>query len=153
MKTFILSFSLFIFGIALFTNQSFHGGVWGTLHNKSVKPKVEISNVRLNGSDLTFEVYRTEGVDVYGSFLIGIQIIGPNNQVIKSLSVENLSKFPLERIKNQYVTKVKPGKHSLIIPLGAKADLAIDVRGLNISNKDTLKLIDVSGIEWTAKIQ
>ena len=69
------------------------------------------------------------------------------------MSIDDLSKFPPERIKNQYVTKVKPGKHSLIIPLGAKADLAIDVRGLRISNKDTLKLIDVSGIEWTAKIQ
>lgn len=123
------------------------------MHNKSVKPKIEISNVRLNRSDLTFEVYRTEGVDVYGSFLIGIQIIGPNGQVLKSLNINDLSKFPLGRIKNRYVTKVKPGKHSLIIPLGAKADLTVDIRGLHISNNDTLKLIDVSGIEWTAKIR
>lgn len=152
MKTFILSFSLFILGIALFTNQSFHGGVWGTLHNKSVKPKIEISNVRLNSSDLTFQVYRSEGVDVYGSFLIGIQIIGSNGQIIKSWNTDELSAFPLGRIKNKYVTKVKPGKHSLIIPLGAKADLAIDIKGLHLSNNDTLKLIDISGIEWTAKI-
>lgn len=153
MKTFILSFSLFIFGIALFTNQSFHGGVWGPLHNKSVKPQIEISNVRINNSDLTFEVYRTEGVDVYGSFLIGIQIIAPNGQIIKSWNNDDLSKITFGRIKNKYVTKVKPGKHSLIIPLGAKANISIDIKGLHLSNNDTLKLIDVSGIEWTAKIQ
>ena len=40
----VLIGSLFILGMTLMTNQIFHGGVWGTLHNKSVKPKLEITD-------------------------------------------------------------------------------------------------------------
>ncbi|MEJ5106296.1 TQO small subunit DoxD [Chryseobacterium sp. MYb328] len=152
-KVFVLAGSLLIFGLTLYTNQYFHGGVWGTLHNKSVKPKLEISNISHNNSELTFEVYRTEGADVYGSFLIGIHILDKNGNILKEIDHKELSKFSKGRIKNHYVAKVKPGKHSLIIPLGAKADVNIGID--DILQKDeihTLKLIDISGIEWIENV-
>jgi uncharacterized membrane protein YphA (DoxX/SURF4 family) len=152
-KPFVLICSVFIFGLTLFTNQVFHGGVWGKLHNKSVKPKIEISNINIKATQISFELYRTEGADVYGSFLIGIQILNEHNEVIKSLGMEELSMFPINKIKNHYVTKVKPGKHSLIIPLGAKADLTIDTDGLIIGKDYTLKLIDISGMEWRRRLK
>ncbi len=152
-KPLVLVLSLLIFGLTLFTNQYFHGGVWGKLHNKSVKPKIEISNIRMTDSELTFEIYRTEGADVYGSFLIGIQILNQKNEVVKSWSIEELSKFDKEKIKNHYVTKVKTGKHSLIIPLGAKADLTLDINDIKADNKSRLKLIDISGLEWEKAIR
>ncbi|HCA05817.1 TQO small subunit DoxD [Chryseobacterium sp.] len=154
-KTIVLAGSVFIFGLTLYTNQYFHGGVWGTLHNKSVKPKVEISNVSLTTSDITFEIYRTQGVDVYGSFLIGIQFLDKNGTVLKALDLNDLSKFPKEHIKNHYVAKVKPGKHSLIIPLGSKADLSFNLNEISVKHEDihTVKLIDISGIEWTAGVK
>lgn len=152
-KPLVLVISLFIFGLTLFTNQYFHGGVWGKLHNKSVKPKIEISNIRMTDSELTFEIYRTEGADVYGSFLIGIQILNQKNEVVKSWSMEELSKFDKEKIKNHYVTKVKTGKHSLIIPLGAKADLTLNINNIKIDNTTRLKLIDISGLEWEKPIR
>ncbi|AZA51593.1 TQO small subunit DoxD [Chryseobacterium sp. G0201] len=154
-KLFVLTGSIFIFGLTLYTNQYFHGGVWGTLHNKSVKPKVEISNISLNDSDLKFEVYRTEGVDVYGSFLIGIQVLNEKGDILKEINGTELSKFPKENINNHYVAKVKSGKHSLIIPLGAKADLTIKIDDILAQKDDihTLKLIDISGIEWKARIK
>ena len=148
LKPFVLGFSILILGLTLYTNQYFHGGVLGTLHNKSVKPKIEISNIRINQSELSFQIYRTEGADVYGSFLIGIEILNEKNEVVKSLKIEDLSQFPLEKIHNHYVTKIKPGKHSLIIPLGGKADLTINTDDLVLNNKHTLKLIDISGLEW-----
>lgn len=154
-KLFVLTGSLLIFGLTLYTNQYFHGGVWGTLHNKSVKPKIEISNISLNNSNLKFEVYRTEGVDVYGSFLIGIHILNEKGDVLKALDHAELSNFSKENINNHYVAKVKNGKHSLIIPLGAKADLTIKIDDI-LAQKDeihTLKLIDISGIEWATKIK
>lgn len=153
-KVFVLIGSLLIFGLTLFTNQYFHGGVWGTLHNKSVKPKIEISNISLNNSDLKFEVYRTEGADVYGSFLIGIHILDKKGNILKEIDHKELSKFSKDHIKNHYVAKVKPGKHSLIIPLGAKADISIGTE--DILQKDeihTIKLIDISGVEWIEDIQ
>ena len=153
-KIFVLVISLFIFGMTLYTNQYFHGGVWGTLHNKSVKPKIEISNLNLTHSDINFEIYRTEGADVYGSVLIGIHIMDKNGTVLKALDHHELSKLKSENIKNHYVAKVKPGKHSLIIPLGAKADLRLSIEDI-LHQKDkiySIKLIDISGIEWVSKL-
>ncbi|WP_153394251.1 TQO small subunit DoxD [Chryseobacterium vaccae] len=152
-KTLVLAGSALIFGLTLYTNQYFHGGVWGKLHNKSVKPKVEISNVSFHHQHLQFEIYRTEGVDVYGSFLIGIQILDKNGEILKELKQADLSKFPKENIKNHYVAKVKPGKHSMIIPLGAKADILIKADDLRKEEIHNVKLIDISGAEWTAEIQ
>lgn len=153
-KQFVLVGALLIFSITLFTNQYFHGGVWGTLHNKSVKPKIEISNIRHNHSELKFEVYRTEGADVYGSFLIGIQILNKQGMIVKELNGKELSQFPKNQIHNHYVAKIKPGKHSLVIPLGAKADLTLQLENasLNIQENYTLKLIDISGAEWAVRI-
>ncbi|MBF0693756.1 MAG: DoxX family membrane protein [Flavobacterium sp.] len=148
----VLIMSILIFGLTLYTNQYFHGGVFGTLHNKSVKPKVEISNVQQKGSQLTFRLFRVEGADVYGSFLIGIDVLDENNNVVKSINQTDLSKFSPDQIQNHYVAKIKPGKHSMILPLGAKADVTIDVSGVDLGRDFTLKLIDVSGIEWTAEI-
>lgn len=154
-KHFILVGSLLIFGLTLYTNQYFHGGVFGTLHNKSVKPKVEISNIKINPSQVKFEVYRTEGVDVYGSFLIGIHLLNEKGEVIQSMNGAELSKFSKEKIHNHYVAKVKPGKHSLIIPLGSKADLTIDLKDNSSSSEkiSVIKLTDISGAEWIAKIK
>lgn len=153
-KVFVLTGSLFIFGLTLYTNQYFHGGVWGTLHNKSVKPKLEISNISHDNSDLKFEVYRTEGADVYGSFLIGIHILDKKGNILKEINHKELSKLSKDNIKNHYVAKVKPGKYSLVIPLGAKADISMKID--DILQKEaihTLKLIDISGIEWTESIE
>lgn len=153
LKPKVLAISLFIFGLTLFTNQYFHGGVFGKLHNKSVKPEVEISNVQYNGSQLTFQIFRVEGADVYGSFLIGIQVLNENNEVVKSIDQSELAQFPKDKIYNYYVAKIKSGIHSLIIPLGAKADITIDLENTEVKKNYFLKLIDISGAEWTAKIK
>ena len=33
-------------------------------HNESVKPKVETSNIRQSGSELSFQLFKVEGADV-----------------------------------------------------------------------------------------
>ena len=149
----VLVMSLIIFGLTLFTNQYFHGGVFGTLHNKSVRPKVEISNIQQHGDQLSFQLFRTEGADVYGSFLIAIQIVDGNGHTVKDMDQNQLAEFPAENIRNYYVAKIKPGKHSLILPLGAKADLSIGLSGLPIGDDYRLKLVDISGIEWSIPIK
>jgi thiosulfate dehydrogenase [quinone] large subunit len=150
----VLIGSLSILFITLFTNQFFHGGVWGTLHNKSVKPIIEIAHTTLTNEDLSFQVYRVEGVDVYGSFLIKIELFDENGRSIVAFNGEDLSQFPIEQIENRHVAKVKPGKQSLIIPLGSKATLSIPTKDLvGLTNGEyTLKLTDISGIEWESKV-
>src|SRR5690554_4406756 len=82
LKQIVLVGALGIFALTLYTNQYFHGGVFGTLHNKSVKPKLELSDASIKNNTLQFEVYRVEGADVYGSFLIGIQLIDSNGNIV-----------------------------------------------------------------------
>jgi uncharacterized membrane protein YphA (DoxX/SURF4 family) len=152
LKVVVLIISIGLFGLTLYTNQYFHGGVFGKLHNKSVKPKLELSEVRLSPTQLTFQVYRVEGADVYGSFLIGMEIMDADGNTVQRLGQEELSKLPSEAIKNHYVTKIKPGKHSLIIPLGAKADITLNLEN-PVRENYSLKLIDISGIEWQIPIK
>ena len=143
-----------ILGLTLYTNQYFHGGLWGTLHNKSVKPIVEISEANIQDGELNLEVFRVEGVDVYGSFLIGIDVLDETNTSVLSLSGAELSQFTPEMITNAYIAKVKPGAHSLVIPLGARAHLRIADSRLQTLDKSTytLQLTDISGITWKAPI-
>ena len=149
-----ISGAVLLFILTLYTNQVFHNGVWGPLHNKSVKPELKISNAKIQEDILTFKVYRIEGADVYGSFLIGITLKDENGKTILQKNGEELARFPLTRIKNDYVAKVAPGKHSLIIPLGSKATLTIrsDVF-MDLPKSDyELILTDISGITWKEKI-
>lgn len=152
MKPVVLFFSVLIFALSLYTNQIFHGGVFGKLHNKSIKPKVEISNLKMQDSTIKFQLFRGEGADVYGSFLIGIEILDENKNILKSIGQKELSQLPKSNIKNHYVAKIKPGKHSLVIPLGAKADITLSISDIVLSNHFAVKLIDISGAEWVAKI-
>ncbi|PRZ20689.1 TQO small subunit DoxD [Flavobacterium granuli] len=147
----VFSGSVLILFITLFTNQYFHGGVWGSLHNKSVKPKIELQDTKITKETLSFQVYRTEGADVYGSFLIGIQLSDASGNTIIELDGTALSEFPKEQIQNFYVTKVKNGKHSMLIPLGAKAVLSIKDEKLSVlpKGKYNLTLIDISGATWS----
>lgn len=149
-----ISGAVLLFILTLYTNQVFHNGIWGPLHNKSVKPELKISNAKIQEDILTFKVYRIEGADVYGSFLIGITLKDENGKTILQKNGEELARFPLTRIKNDYVAKVAPGKHSLIIPLGSKATLTIrsDVF-VDLPKGDyELILTDISGITWKEKV-
>ncbi|MEX2379765.1 MAG: TQO small subunit DoxA domain-containing protein, partial [Vicingaceae bacterium] len=148
-KSFITG-ALIIFSISLYTNQVFHGGLWGPLHNKSVKPKIELSELQLQDDVLSFQVYRVEGVDVYGSFLIGIEVINQQGNSIYALDGADLAQFPNSQISNDYIAQVKSGKHSLIIPLGAKATINLQSpKFQDLTNGAyKVKLTDISGAEW-----
>ncbi|OBX22224.1 MULTISPECIES: TQO small subunit DoxD [Bizionia] len=154
LKPIVLFGALAIFSLTLFTNQYFHGGVFGTLHNKSIKPKLELSQATISNNTLEFQVYRVEGVDVYGSFLIGMELMDSNGKTIMSLNGTDLSRFPTDQISNHYVAKIKPGVHSLIIPLGAKADISISLNDTdyNPNSSHILKLTDISGLTWEINV-
>lgn len=145
--------TLFIFGLTLFTNQYFHGGVWGKLHNMSVRPELEIENAAFHQNQLNFEVFRTEGADVYGSFLIQIELLDEKDEAIWMMDNNALAALPPSSIHNRYITKVKPGKHSLVIPLGAKAVIEIPIAEPIPKHPKQIRLTDISGLQWTQKIE
>lgn len=142
--------------LALTTNQYFHGGVYGPLHNKSVAPVIQIADARIADGTLLFQLYRTEGVDVYGSFLIGVTVVDDTTgESIVHMDGDQLSRLPAQSISNRYTAKVKPGVHSLIVPLGAKAQLAIDIRPTPVSagHQYRLALADISGATWEKTLE
>lgn len=146
--------AIVIFTLSLYTNQEFHNGVWGPLHNKSVKPKIEISDAQIENNSLSFSVYRVEGVDVYGSFLIGISLKNADGDIVLEKKGEELAVFPIGNIDNKYIARVAPGKHSLVIPLGSKATLTIDDTAIGSLPKGKYELVltDISGITWKKEI-
>ena len=148
-----LAGALFILATTLFTNQYFHGGVYGKLHNLSVRPHVSISNATIENERLSFTVFRDEGADVYGSFLIGIKLMDEKGKIVFEQTQKELSTLSPAQIQNDYVAKVKPGKHSLVLPLGAKANLHFqDIAFKNFSGKYQLELLDISGAKWETTI-
>jgi len=152
----VLVGSLVILALTLFTNQQFHGGVYGPLHNKSVAPKIEVSEARVAGNSLQFQLYRTEGADVYGSFLIGVSVVADTaGDTVVQLDGAQLSRLPETAIANRYVAKVRPGAHSLIVPLGAKAQLTIDTGPIrwHAEHSYTLVLTDINGATWKQAIE
>ncbi|SMO70493.1 thiosulfate dehydrogenase [quinone] large subunit [Saccharicrinis carchari] len=150
----VLAGSLFILAMTLFTNQVFHGGLWGTLHNKSVKPKLEISEGQFMGNQISFDVFRTEGVDVYGAWIIGMELNDGQNNNVFNLSQDELASLKWMQVENYYVAKVKPGKHSLVVPLGAKAKISIQHPSVTKlpKGKYRLKITDISGASWVHQI-
>ncbi|MEB3032354.1 TQO small subunit DoxD [[Mycobacterium] nativiensis] len=152
----VLTGSIVVLALALFTNQHFHGGVYGPLHNKSVAPEIEVSDARVAGNSLHFQLYRTQGADVYGSFLIGVSVLDDTTgDTVVQLDGAQLSRLPEAAITNRYVAKVKPGAHSLIVPLGAKAQLTIDTGSTrwNAAHSYSLVLTDISGATWKRAIE
>lgn len=150
----VLIGSLFVFGMTLMTNQVFHGGLWGTLHNKSVKPKLEITESNIDNDELSFDVFRTEGVDVYGSWVIGIELFDAQNKRVLAYSQDELASLDDHNIDNYYVAKVKPGKHSLIVPLGAKARMRLNKPKIGSLQKGryTIRIMDISGVYWEHEV-
>lgn len=146
--------AVFMMAVALGTNQFFHGGVWGPLHNKSVKPLLEISGASLADQDLRFTVFRTEGVDTYGSFLVRIRLTDGQGNTLWRMEADRLSNLSPAAIENAYLARVKPGAFGLVVPLGAKAALTLPVVLTAVPAEPvSVILTDVSGKEWSAPVR
>lgn len=146
--------AVFMMFVTLGTNQFFHGGVWGPLHNKSVKPLLEVSGASLSGDGLRFNIYRTEGVDTYGSFLVRVRLTDGQGNTLWKMEADELSALSPSSIENSYVARIKPGAFGLVIPLGAKAGVTLPaVLSVVPEGPVSVVLTDVSGKEWSAPVR
>lgn len=146
--------AVFMMLVTLGTNQFFHGGVWGPLHNKSVKPLLEVSGASLSGQELRFNVFRTEGVDTYGSFLVRIRLTDGQGNTLWKMEADELSFLPPSVIENDYLARIKPGAFGLVVPLGAKAGVTLPA-ALPVIPEGPVSVVltDVSGKEWSAPVR
>lgn len=144
-----------VFLLALLTNQYFHGGLYGPLHNDSVKPELTASNVSIASNVLQFDLSRTAGPDTYGSFLIDIALVDQQTgRAAIDLDARTLSTLPSTDILNRHVVQIRTGKHSLEVPLGATARLRIPLgdKPLDPRGRYHLTLTDISDRQWTSEV-
>jgi thiosulfate dehydrogenase [quinone] large subunit len=152
LKNLVIGSSVIVLLLTLLTNQVFHGGLWGSLHNLSVKPHLVIENPKLENSNLTFSVYRDQGADVYGSFVIAIRVKNDANKEVVNFNQKELSSIGNDRINNFYIAKIKSGKNSLVIPLGAKAEVILPIQQPLPKGNYILEIEDISGLKWSSKL-
>jgi len=147
-----LSIALFSLFITLYTNQVFHGGLWGKLHNLSMKPNIVISNATYTkDKGVSIELFRDQGIDTYGAFITRIALKKGTGETLNELSYQQLATIPNEAIHNYYIANIKTGKNSLIIPLGAKAELMLPFGNLSNGNY-VIEVEDISGKVWKSNL-
>lgn len=102
-------------------NQVHHGGLWGSLHNYSKKPDIQLSDLTVH-DDRHFSVtaFRDKGPEAYGTFVIQARLQTAEDSVVHRFDADDLSKMSPDAIENVYVNKIAPDEHSLELPLGAK---------------------------------
>lgn len=151
----VLFVSAAVLFVTLGTNQYFHGGVYGPLHNDSVKPRLVITDGQLHRNTVEFTVSRPDGPDTYGSFVVDASVVdrGTGHQV-GHVDAATLSKLSPAQIANNKLVQIQAGAHSLEIPLGAQARIGLVMPGPPIDGKGryALTLTDVSGAHWTAPL-
>lgn len=147
-----LVFTLLAVVIALGTNQYFHGGLWGKLHNPSKRPAYSIEHVRIENEHLRFRFARTGGIDTYGSFILYVNLLSPQEKQLKQLRIEDFSSEDFS-IKNRLIAKISTGKYALEVPLGAEADIEYTLPpALQQQTIGSVELVDVSGRKWQAEV-
>ena len=160
LKRIALWFGLIAIAITLWSYQVMHGGLHGHLYNYSKKPDVEIINASIDSAEkeLSFEVFRISGPDTYGAFIILMEIIDNDNNLMWKYE---FAEYGLEdkknigfAIDNIYISKVRMTKYSLELPLGAKAIVTYHNEAFANIHPGIyyLKLTDISGKSWTQEI-
>lgn len=137
------------------TNQVHHGGVWGPLHNYSKKPGITLSEAAIDDNDtFSFTAFRDKGPEAYGSFIVEVTIKNSKGQAIHTFNDEFLKQMPSNAIENVYVNKIHTGENSLVIPLGAKAELTFSVPGpeeLRKGKNYTIEMTEIGGRTFTVQ--
>lgn len=141
--------------ITLATNQVFHGGLWGPLHNNSVRPKVVVHEAALAGDgSLTIELERPVGPETYGAFIVAVRVLDQHDAVVGSYDAATLAAISEQDIDNRWLVRVRPGPHGLVVPLGGRATVQLPALGSSLgSGEYRVELEDVSGARWTGPIE
>lgn len=118
----------------------------GLFHNKSIESLLEISEASLSRDGLHFNVFRTEGVDTYGSLLLLVRLTAAQGNTLWKMEAHELSSLFPSAIENKYLARIKPGAFSLEVPLGAKAGVTLPVAFSMVpEGPGSRVLTDVSG--------
>lgn len=136
--------------VTLATNQVFHGGLWGTLHNDSVRPKVVVLDASVESDgEIRLTLERPAGPETYGAFIVEVRVLDEHDAVVRHYDTADLAALDPEQIENRWLVQVRVGPHGLVIPLGAQATIQLPAEdGALGSGNYQIELEDVSGVRW-----
>ncbi len=148
-KTWNAIFAVFAILVTMGTNQMFQGGVWGNLHNFGKKLAVSVSGANISNNALKFVVYRTGGSGAAFAYIIKMQVNNSQNKPVYMLNQKAIEKLPQTDIHNRYINRAFINKYSMVMQLGAKADINLPISKKTIKELKPgnykLILTDVSG--------
>ncbi|MGM0532314.1 MAG: TQO small subunit DoxD [Bacteroidota bacterium] len=150
---YFLSGAVFLY--VLLMNQVHHGGLWGKLHNYSKFPDIQVTQFeKLRDHSFQLNLYRDKGPETYGSFLIRLDVIRNKGDTLHTFNNRYMQNIKKESIDNQYINKIQPGENSLLVPLGAKADVTFRLpegKKLIKGQEYTFVFTDISGRKFSGK--
>jgi thiosulfate dehydrogenase [quinone] large subunit len=144
------------FGVVamLGTNQIFHGGLWGPLRNDSVRPRVDVLDARVDeDGELAVTLERPTGPETYGAFVVELRVLDRRGDLVRRYDAAALAGLERARVDNRWLVRVRPAAHGLLVPLGARATVALpepDGAAPLESGTYRIELEDVSGAVWSA---
>ncbi len=147
----VLAVAVAAFGLTVGTNQIFHGGVWGPLHNDSVSPQLRLEGAVRDAEGLRFTVERPAGPETYGAFIVEVRHRSDEGEVMQRWGAAALSRIERDAIANRWLVQVQAGVHGLEVPLGARAEVRLP--GASTVPGGRLELEDVSGKVWTVPVR
>ncbi len=151
--------ALSAFGVIamLATNQVFHGGLFGPLHNDSVKPRVDVLDARANDEgELLVTLERPVGPETYGAFVVAFRVFDREGTLVRHYDAAALAALDEARIDNRWLVRARPVAHGLVVPLGARATLTLpepDAAASLESGTYRIELEDVSGAIWSRSLR
>ncbi len=151
----VLILAIGAFAFALITNQINVGGVWGPFDNPAAKPSLLLSNLSLDRSgDLKLRVYRNAGPDTYGAFVTCAQVLDPQGNKVLRFDSHYLGNLTQGQIQNFYMVKAEPNTQSLVVPLGALADIELKPWTYQHLKPGTyqVQLIGIDNEVWSAPV-
>ncbi|MCF8219747.1 MAG: hypothetical protein K9J21_12310 [Bacteroidales bacterium] len=149
--------AILVFVYVIGMNQVHHGGLWGPLHNYSKKPGIELSELKISSNDsFAFTAFRDKGPEAYGSFIIKVDLLDEKGNLIHRFDDHYLKNMDTSRISNINVNRVKPGANSLVIPLGAEAELKFnlpDDKTLNPAGNYKVVMTEIGGRSFEVALE
>jgi len=139
--------------VTLATNQIFYGGLWGTLHNDSVRPRVDVLDARLSvDGEMVLTLERPVGPETYGAFVVDLRVFDAEGGLVRHYDSAALAALPPAQISNRWLVQVRSGPHGLVVPLGGRATVTLSTTGDEPAlppGTYRIELEDVSGARWS----
>jgi len=149
-KILAIILSILTLGFVLYTNQYFVGGVYGPFKNPAVAMDIKAHAALQSNGNLTLTIYRNQGPDTYGAFIVDIAVKTRKGQLLENYTAADLGHLAPSAVQNFYLVKVVPNGNALVLPLGGLATLQLTPKTpISLSTGNYFVTItDVSGKTW-----